>query len=59
MKGFLYITLAILLTPIYIIIKIFTGFMKFMFEITECVQEMLQEAIETMVDFWKNIFKKQ
>lgn len=59
MKDFLYITLAILLTPIYIFIKIFEKFMGFMFEITECVEEMLQEGIETMVDFWKNILEKQ
>lgn len=33
MKEFIYLVLVIMLTPIYIIIKVFSTFMELMFEI--------------------------
>ena len=58
MKEFIYLVLVIMLTPIYIIIKVFSTFMEFMFEIVEPMAEIMQKAIDNMAYFWKNVFKR-
>ena len=55
MKEFIYLVLVIMLTPIYIIIKVFSTFMELMFEIVEPMAETMQKAIDNMAYFWKNV----
>lgn len=59
MKQYLYMILVILLTPIYIIIKIFSGCIEFIFEVTESIAEAMGEFVDNMAEFWKMIFRKK
>lgn len=58
MKEFIYLVLVIMLTPIYIIIKVFSTFMEFMFEIVEPMAETMQKAIDNMAYFGKMFLKE-
>ncbi len=59
MKEILFTILVILLTPIYIIIRIFSGCIEFIFEVTEPIAESIRELVDNMVEFWKMIFRKK
>lgn len=52
MKDCLFEILVVLLTPVYFIITI----LKIISYITEPFTELITEIIETMTEFWKNIF---
>ena len=58
MKEILYMILVILLTPIYIIIKVFGTMLRWMFEVTEPMAEAMGKFIDNMAEFWKKIFRK-
>lgn len=59
MKEFLYIILVLLLTPIYIIIKVFGTMLRWIFEVAEPMAEAMGEFIDNMAEFWKKIFRKK
>ena len=59
MKEFLYMILVILLTPIYIIIKVFGTMLRWIFEVAEPMAEAMGEFIDNMAEFWKKIFRKK
>lgn len=59
MKEVLFAILIIILTPIYIIIKIFTRLSYWMIEITDPISMAIGEFVDDMVEFWKKIFIKK
>lgn len=58
MKKFLFIIFVILMTPIYLILCFLGKFIELMTDITEPIEDGIEELIENMMNFWKKVLHK-
>lgn len=57
MKKLLFEILVILLTPIYLIIKVVKGAIKIITDITEPFADGISDFVDNMCGFWRKVFK--
>lgn len=57
MKEFLFVIIVMLLTPVYIAIKLFRNAIDFLTQFFEPVIDGINVLIENMFEFWRKIFK--
>lgn len=57
MKKFLFGIMIILLTPIYLIIKVVKGAIEIITDVTEPFADGISDFVNNMCEFWKKVFK--
>lgn len=55
MKEILFTILVILLTPVYIIIKVFKKVSEYFIELTQPVADGINLLLQDMLQFWKKL----